>query len=271
MFRKKMRTVFSQPTLAIEYVSWIVKNKLSGGNATRQLRGGIRIGGFSNFSEYYMVQHFIDQADLNFLQTYDFGDGELIDIGANLGVVSLILAKRYPNRRVTAFEPNPTTFQSLETNISLNGLKNIRACKVAISDQDGTTLFNADPINRGTASISAGQGTNDATVASQCLDTFATTSGIRKIGLLKIDVEGFETLVFKGGQRVLRNLRPTAVLFEVCPVLTERRGFDPRLPANILVDCGYALHRRDAADGWQKAHPSEIATVTLENWLALPA
>ena len=64
------------------------------------------------------------------------------DVGANIGVYSLIAAAQSRASRVFAFEPHPYTFSLLEDNVRLNRLQNqISGYQRALSDQDGTALF----------------------------------------------------------------------------------------------------------------------------------
>lgn len=258
------------PAMVGEYLAWIASSARSGGNPSRHLLDGIEVGGFSSFSEYHSVPEFINAAERRFFEQSSFGDGPIIDVGANIGLVSLVLARRFPDRTIHAFEPNPTTFETLEANIARNGAKKVSCHRYAVSDADGTVMFDNDPVKRGTASISKDGGGHAAEVPATTLDSFAARHGITDIGLLKIDVEGYETLVLRGSRQVLNKIRPAAIYFEVCPALTERAGFDPADPARILLDAGYDLYRLTDSGALTHAAIDEISGIALENWLATP-
>src|SRR5690349_12898179 len=60
-----------------------------------------------------------------------------IDIGANVGLYSLIAADSRNCTKCYAFEPNPTVFDSLQQNIALNGAKQVLSYNCAVSDTEG--------------------------------------------------------------------------------------------------------------------------------------
>lgn len=258
------------PAMLGEYLGWIVSLVRTGGNPSRRLLDGIEVGHFVNFSEYHSIPAFINAAERCFFERSSFGAGPIIDVGANIGLVSLLLARRFPDRAIHAFEPNPTTFETLEANLARNGATKVSCHRYAVSDTDGTVMFDNDPVKRGTASISRNSGGNVAAVPAKMLDTFVTEHGIDTISLLKIDVEGYETLVLGGARRILDEIRPSAIYFEVCPVLTERAGFSATEPARMLIEAGYDLRRLTDGGVLTPTTLDDIAGVRLENWLATP-
>lgn len=147
-------TLLQNPKLFGDYYEYQVSKWQNKGEAVRILPDDIRIAGLSGFSEFHSCTHFVSDAERIFLNHYSLTDGELIDVGANLGVVSLILAKRFFSRKVHSFEPNPSTFSSLKKNASLNKCNNVLLQNIVVADHDGEIAFNADPTYRGTTSIS---------------------------------------------------------------------------------------------------------------------
>ncbi len=133
-------TVSRSPALALEYANWMVQKSLRSEGPVRTVCG-VRIGNFNSFSEYHSVPRGISAAELAFLRRHDFGDGVIIDIGANLGLFSLVLRDRFPERRIIAFEPAPSTFAALSRNAARNGAVNMECRQLAVSDRDGTTRF----------------------------------------------------------------------------------------------------------------------------------
>jgi FkbM family methyltransferase len=259
----------SDPAMVGEYLAWIFSSAKSGGKPSRNLLDGIQVGGFSSFSEYHSVPVFINAAERRFFERSQFGEGPILDVGANIGLVSLLLARRFPDRVIHAFEPNPTTFETLEANIARNGANKVSCHRYAVSDADGTVMFDNDPVARGTASISRDGSRHAAEVPAITLDSFVAKHAISSIGLLKIDVEGYETLVFRGAKHVLNEIRPS-IYFEVCPDLTERAGFGAADPARMLLDAGYDLRRLTDDGTFTPATIDEIEGIVLENWLATP-
>lgn len=266
---RKLWTVVAHPSIAVEYATWAAQ-KFSAQGPVRTL-SGVTIGNFNGFSEYHSFVKGISGAELAFLRSHDFPAGAILDVGANLGVFSLVMSRRYSERRIVAFEPAPSTFAALGANAALNGAGNVECHRLAVAAHDGTAGFAMREDARANSSLSGGA-PNAARIEIECttLDRFAALAGIDRIALLKVDVEGFEADVFRGAGKVLARTRPSVVYFEVCPKLALREGFAPDEAAAILEDAGYALYRIAKNGSTVPARRDEIASVTLENWVALP-
>lgn len=133
---QRIATALRNPTIGIEYASWILRRKVLGTQPARNVHG-VALGGFNGFSQYHSVSRGITIDEALFVVGQSFGLGAIIDIGANLGLFSLLLAKQIDNRPIHAIEPNPSTFDSLRANVEANGRKNIACYKCAIADYDG--------------------------------------------------------------------------------------------------------------------------------------
>jgi FkbM family methyltransferase len=265
---QNVRTVLNNPLIAAEYARWLVQRRVMGQAPRKRVRS-IDITGFTGFSEYLAVNNFISEAEYTFFQTVNIGSGCIIDIGANMGVVSLFLAKRFPDRTIHAIEASPHTAKTLRENIALNDARNVIATECAIADNTGTLHFAADPVSRGTASIASKDGGTNVEVPCTTLDDFAEANAISEIGMLKVDVEGYEALVFSGATATLALCKPNIVYFEICPRITTAAGFDPARPAEMLVEAGYSLHRLDSRGGLIRAEPAEITKIDYANWVAV--
>lgn len=108
-------------------------------------------------------------------------------------------------------------------------------------------------------------------VECRSLDSLVSELNLDKIALLKIDTEGHEMGVIEGAKKILSEVRPYAILFEVCPELTRRAGFDAEAPAAALEAAGYLLSRIGDGGRLEPVRPSDAAHVALENWVALDA
>jgi len=267
---RNISAVLANPRLGIEYLGWLVATARSG-NASFNLINDGRLGNFVNFSEYHSMQGCISDVEQRFFLDRVAGEpGDIIDIGANIGMVSVLLARQFPERTVHAIEPAPGTFAALGKNIALNDLGNVCAHQLAIADAQGSLSFNADPIQRATARIATADDTHVQTVEATTLDLFIAKAGITELALLKIDVEGFESLVFAGARDTLAQQLPRIIFMEVCPPLTRSAGFDPAEPARVVAGAGYAWFRLEQSGALVAVEPAETASVTLENWLAFP-
>ena len=126
----------------------------------------------------------------------------ILDIGANCGVATMILAKQNPQANIYSFEPDLPTFNLLHANILINDLTNVRIFNMAISDNKTTSLqLNLHPNFSGGNSTCSdnqifsqhfGTATNYYSVNCSSIDKVAKEFNIQQISLIKIDCEGAE-------------------------------------------------------------------------------
>jgi FkbM family methyltransferase len=141
------------------------------------------------------------------------------DIGANIGIVTLLLSRLVGNTgRVFAFEPNPTCYDALTSAIARNRMTNVVPQLIALGAQTEERDLSIPSHNAGAGSLrQAAQNRADKTtrVSVRTLDEFVEEQKIESVQFMKLDVEGFESEVFAGSYHVLETLRPDAILFEM--------------------------------------------------------
>jgi FkbM family methyltransferase len=143
------------------------------------------------------------------LQEIDFRPGDVVvDIGANIGIVGLYLAKKHPGIRIIAIEPVPTTFRHLTENIALNGVSSITALNCAVT-KDGRDLTMI--VNPGHSGGSTGHlrnlkqpGHYNLSVPSRTLDSICDEYVTDRCRLLKVDCEGAEYEILRGARCLRR-------------------------------------------------------------------
>jgi FkbM family methyltransferase len=137
------------------------------------------------------------------------------DVGANIGAISLVAARRC--RRVVAFEPDPRSLSRLEQNVRANRLTQIEIVAGALGVSAGTaTLYQAADVNTGMTSLVPGRGRTVGEPLVQVLradDVIAQRPELMPT-VMKLDVEGAEHLVLAGASNLLRSGRLRAVVFE---------------------------------------------------------
>lgn len=177
-------------------------------------------------------------------------EGHLVDVGANIGVYTLLLRKA-SRRPIISYEPQPFLFDLLRANARHNKLQDVDLRNLACGDAPGTIPFhigingavatdaeasNTAPPATGTASPGTGTGwqstsLEDAanitqagkTVVHVPLTTLDADLAATKVALLKIDCEGFETRILAGARNILRRDRPF-LFVEAHPVDLEKYG-----------------------------------------------
>lgn len=145
-----------------------------------------------------------------------------VDVGANIGVYSLIVAQ-HPKARVYSFEPHPATRALLDENVSFNGWSDrVTTFAVALSSSAGNAWFSekpASPLNRVLP---------DGTTGGILVPSARGDELLRQLGVVpevvKIDVEGFE-------EHVLAGLR--GVLSSVQLLLLECHSFTPAILSEV--------------------------------------
>lgn len=141
---------------------------------------------------------------------------KVIDIGANYGVYTLCLAQKVgPTGYVWAFEPASSTASLLAEGIAANGFTQITLERSALSSARGTAQLSLNP-NAEYNSLVHDQLSTSAseTVPLVPLDDCLETYGWRDIEFVKIDAEGEEINILKGGKRFFAELSPL-VQYEV--------------------------------------------------------
>ncbi len=141
----------------------------------------------------------------------------VLDVGANFGILTLLMSKLVGSHgTVHSFEPNPLVCKALTATLAHNRATNVQLHHFALGAEDGELQLHVPEGNFGRGSLLSnnGHGFQSRTVSVRKLDDLASEQGLSKIALMKVDVEGFELQVLKGGQHVLEAIRPSAILFE---------------------------------------------------------
>jgi FkbM family methyltransferase len=168
----------------------------------------------------------------------------MLDIGANIGWYSLLVARINPEARVHSFEPIPTTFNQLLKNRSLNENSPIQCHNFGFSAQPGTFPFYFYPEGSGNASMKNLAARDDAEVILcelQTLDNFATRLDDLSVDFVKCDVEGNELYVVQGGLDFLSKHRPV-ILMELLRKWSSSFDYHPNDVFKMLAEIGYAAY-----------------------------
>lgn len=168
---------------------------------------------------------------MSFLETVVSPGETFIDVGANVGPFSLLVAKACPEARIIAFEPHPSTARRLSENCLLNALGNITVVQMAASSACGEVSFRDCPGSATNGIVSEEDGVLrvEATTIDQYCDKFGHSPGY-----VKIDTEGHELAVIRGMLAALSS----SIKF----VTFEANGLSSR---SDLIDIYHELVSRD--------------------------
>ena len=162
--------------------------------------------------------------------------GTYLDIGANIGLTTIPIA-RNPQVKCLAFEPDPTNFRLLTTNIAANCQQdNVALYNIALFDRDTVVALERSPYNTGDYRIRRSRDSGELDEASWCtvevsakrLDDLNVET--RRPLAVKIDTQGAEPFIISGARRILSTAELLAV--EFWPYGMARMGGD----AQVVID-----------------------------------
>ncbi len=145
-------------------------------------------------------------------------DGVILDIGANIGVMTTALAMEMDKAVIYAFEPMPNNFKVINRVQKHFKLSNIKAFNIGLGEENGELKMVLPIINnvkmQGLSHVVKENDDSDwnkgeyFTVPVKKLDDIDELKNIKKIVAIKIDVENFEYYVFRGGSELLKKHKP---------------------------------------------------------------
>lgn len=188
-------------------------------------------------------------------------DYYFLDIGANIGFYSVAIGafikSNESSGRVIAFEPMNANLKRLLNNLKANNLDSFcQAYNIGLSNQSGDSeiILREDFLDgseTGNCSISINDeidsGFDKEPIKLERLDKFwPEVIGEQKIDMIKMDIEGHEDFCLEGGQKVLKENRPT-ILMEVNKPYYEARGVDMDQRFLPLIAERYSIFRKSGA------------------------
>jgi FkbM family methyltransferase len=147
-------------------------------------------------------------------------DGIFFDLGGNIGTYSLVFSSKA--REIFTFEATKETFDYFCSILYENNIKNINPQFYAVHDTDDLDIpiYSCNPMNIGANSMYREDGVLVNNVKSITLDTFVKFNDIKKIDIIKVDIEGNELNALKGGMNVILNFRPVIL----CEIVRTNSG-----------------------------------------------
>jgi FkbM family methyltransferase len=137
-------------------------------------------------------------------------DGVVIDAGAHIGLIALPASTLVPEGHVHAVEPVPASADLLEANARAARAP-LSVHRLALSDRSGRArMVHEERFSAG--STLGGAGPSAAEVLVRSLDDLAHEVGLTRLDLIKLDVEGTEVAVLRGGRATLARFRPALIV-----------------------------------------------------------
>jgi FkbM family methyltransferase len=182
----------------------------------------------------------------NLFRRLPLRDTVCVDVGANLGLHTLELSECVGrNGKVLAYEPDPHNFSLLTENIRLNQATNVVAERIAIGEGDGEGLLRHNSWNFGDHRLEAdaAPGERYDSVTIRTLDSATASIAAGKMGLIKVDTQGYDFFVLKGMTKTLERNPQVVLVVEICADLLNKAGTSATELVTRLRELGF--------DGWE--------------------
>jgi len=174
--------------------------------------------------EFNMMKRFIKPGDI------------VMDIGANIGGLTLPMSKRVgKDGYVFAFDPQMIVFQTLCANMALNSIDNVECLPYAVGDENGYIKLPRLNYNRvaNYGGLSCDDFIHGNKVRQIKLDDYFYD--LDRLSFMKIDVEGMESRVIRGGEKIIQKFRPIMYV-------ENDKEEKSKFLIGLLKDMGYRLY-----------------------------
>lgn len=209
-----------------------------------------------------------EDLELRFLSAVAKPGMTVLDVGANIGLYSIVLGRLVgPAARVWAFEPYPPIASYCQRNLQLNALTHVTLAEEALSDKEGSVDFcvfddGLDVYNSIGASHRPAEGISSAkhiVVPCTTLDEYVTRMGIKRVDIIKLDVEGAEEKVLSGGKSTLAENQDLLMMVEIYEPSAKQCGCSTHRMIDMLEGHGFTMHQIQKDRTLKRLMKSEIS------------
>lgn len=179
--------------------------------------------------------------DEQFLMSYLREGDVVVDIGANIGTISLAAASLVGEKgSVFAVEAHPKVFGYLQQNVNINPFKNVKVYNFAVGHEEGKISFS----NKRADDTNAIVDSSDLEIPLTTLDILISPL-VDHVDLLKIDVEGYERFVCQGAVELLK--KTDTIYIESFEENFQRYGYSTQDLIGILKSFGFEVVRQSSS------------------------
>lgn len=219
----------------------------SSGYFDHVLDGGVTIRLYQDSALSKLIFEGFENEELDFLRLFLKKGDTFLDIGANIGLFSLIASTKIgAEGRILAFEPSPKTFSRLQENLLLNEMNNSEAFNIGLSNAEGVLQLNVSEngFDAWNSFVDTKDGKFQVTTEAKVLklDDVIRDKDVKNVALVKLDVEGWEKYVLQGGETFFKNHSPV-VMVEFTETNTFAAGYHVQELYDILEGWGYKWYR----------------------------
>lgn len=175
----------------------------------------------------------------------------IFDVGANVGIYSLLAAGKNSHATIHAFEPTPELLDTFNSNLRLNKFTNVVVNSVAVGQNRGQAFLHrcagGNNSNEGMNFVSEiAEDNSDVATEVISLDDYCREEGISRIDLMKMDIEGGEYKALLGLQNLLKEKAIGCLFMELAEWAAARSGNSTADIKRFLMDAGYQIYTMNA-------------------------
>lgn len=232
----------------LRFFTWQIDKRISHQSLDLELAPGVQLRCYpdSHSASAVLYCGLYDYDEMNFVLRYLRPEDSFLDVGANVGVYTLLAASKITSGSIYSIEALPKNYERLKENIELNQFEKIKTYQLAVSDREGTIELSLNDCDS-TPSILEKNSVNKLIVKTDTLDNILPN--VKNLNLAKMDVEGAELLALKGANSLLQDPVPVWIL--------EIIGTSAIELVDFLNSYGYRLYQ-------YSADANHLYPVTLE-------
>jgi FkbM family methyltransferase len=263
------------------YAGWQAWRRFVRRPLTMNFWSGLRVRVYPDMPYSWTAIYFrlVEYDDMMFTLRYLRPGDTYIDVGASIGLYSLLASSANAHAAVVAFEPHPVASARLRENARINSLDNIQVRDVAVGSAPGSAMLTFDQGDRNRISAETGGDEKLVKVPVVSLDGELERLNVdpSSVALVKIDTEGFEANVLAGATRLL-DARPGPVWMVELTGLGDdatvyqmfaERGYTPFI--YVVGDKRFAVHHGAEAGNVIFARDPEAVLARLGAGRLVPA
>ena len=154
---------------------------------------------------------FYSKHGMHTLKTLDkLGDKVILDVGCCIGD-SILVFRDFTKNKIIAFEPVSSVWEKAMKTVELNNIKDVKIEKFALGDREEETKINITPDKSDWGTMLVRDTGDCETIKSRKLDDYVRENNL-KVGLIKVDIEGFEPKFLEGAIETIKEQKPILLL-----------------------------------------------------------
>lgn len=241
-------TIFVRVIHKLRYWFKILYNKLFPNSSLPVIiHGGLLWIAVNDECNDWIFADCYEQVERKFVERYLKEEMVVLDIGAHHGFYTLIASKKVgKSGKVIAFEPSPRELSRLQLHVKINSCKNVKIESYALSDKEGEASFYI--VNGRDTGCNCLQKPNVleplqiVNVKTTTLDNYLVKEKLEKIDFMKVDAEGVELSIFKGGTSLLKKTPRPVILCEIADARTKVWGYSSSEIIKFLESFNYVWY-----------------------------